>query len=98
MSRVLRNEARVLEWVNAGCAVQVTASALTGRWGEPARAFARSLLEKDAVHVLATDAHDSETPPAKAISAREIVADRMETTLRKLWLNTIPEPSLRDSD
>jgi protein-tyrosine phosphatase len=73
---LLRNEARVLEWVNAGCAVQVTASALTGRWGEPARAFARSLLDKDAVHVLATDAHDTEHRPPKLSSAREIVADR----------------------
>jgi protein-tyrosine phosphatase len=51
---------RVVEWAEQGCVVQVTGSALTGFWGERARSAARWLLEHDAVHVLATDAHDTE--------------------------------------
>jgi protein-tyrosine phosphatase len=38
--------------------VQVTASALTGAWGERVWRAAKWLLERDAVHVLASDAHD----------------------------------------
>jgi protein-tyrosine phosphatase len=50
----------VLDWVSLGCLAQVTGSALTGRWGRRARAVAEWLLENDAVHVLATDAHGTE--------------------------------------
>jgi protein-tyrosine phosphatase len=39
--------------------VQVTASALTGAWGQGVGSTAKWLLEHDAVHVLASDAHDS---------------------------------------
>lgn len=50
---------RVLEWAHQGCLVQVTASALTGFWGERAEIVARWLLDRAAVHVLASDAHDT---------------------------------------
>jgi len=53
-----RRPERVLEWVDAGCLAQVTASAVTGFWGDTARRVAMWLLENDAVHVLASDAHD----------------------------------------
>jgi protein-tyrosine phosphatase len=54
-----RSPQRVLDWVEQGCAVQVTASALTGNWGEKVLASAKWLLQHDAVHVLASDAHDA---------------------------------------
>jgi protein-tyrosine phosphatase len=38
----------------------MTGSALTGFWGEHTRRAALWLLEHQAVHVLATDAHDME--------------------------------------
>jgi protein-tyrosine phosphatase len=50
---------RVLEWAEQGCLVQVTASALTGSWGERPEIVARWLLDRSAVHVLSTDAHDT---------------------------------------
>jgi protein-tyrosine phosphatase len=50
---------RVLEWVEQGCLVQVTASALTGFWGERPEIVARWLLDRAAVHFLASDAHDT---------------------------------------
>jgi protein-tyrosine phosphatase len=53
-----QNPQRLLEWVEQGCLIQVTASALTGSWGERPESIARWLLDRAAVHVLATDAHD----------------------------------------
>jgi protein-tyrosine phosphatase len=50
---------RILEWAEQGCLVQVTASALTGSWGERPEIVARWLLERSAVHVLSSDAHDT---------------------------------------
>lgn len=49
---------RVLQWVELGCVVQITASVFTGSWGERAWRTAKWLLEREAVHVLASDAHD----------------------------------------
>jgi len=51
---------RVVEWAEQGCVIQMTGSALTGFWGERTRRAAEWLLEHQAVHVLATDAHDLE--------------------------------------
>lgn len=51
---------RVLQWVEQGCVVQMTASALTGSWGDRVARAAKWLLDRDAVHILASDAHDTE--------------------------------------
>jgi protein-tyrosine phosphatase len=69
-----RRPERVLEWVRLGCVVQVTASALTGRWGEKAKKVARWLLEREAVHILATDSHSVEARPPILSSARDLVS------------------------
>jgi protein-tyrosine phosphatase len=65
---------RVLQWVDQGCAIQVTASALTGGWGQKPARIAEWLLERDAVHVLATDAHDTKRRAPALSAARERVA------------------------
>jgi protein-tyrosine phosphatase len=64
---------RILQWVSAGCAVQVTASALTGAWGERSGQVARQLLKKRAVHFLATDAHDTVRRPPILSEGRKLV-------------------------
>lgn len=65
---------RVLGWVEQGCAVQVTASALTGEWGETTRRAAEWLMKHDAVHVLASDAHDTKRRIPGLRNARMAVA------------------------
>jgi protein-tyrosine phosphatase len=65
---------RVLEWADLGCVVQVTGSALTGFWGERTRRAALWLLEHQAVHVLATDAHDLEKRVPILSTARDAAA------------------------
>ena len=65
---------RLLQWINDGCLVQITANSLTGYWGEAARRSARALLEQQAVHVVATDAHDSRRRVPMLSQARQAVA------------------------
>jgi protein-tyrosine phosphatase len=67
---------RVLEWAEQGCLIQVTASSLTGFWGERPEIFARWLLERSAVHVLASDAHDTKHRVPN-LSAARAVAERI---------------------
>jgi protein-tyrosine phosphatase len=69
-----QNPQRVLEWVELGCAVQVTANALTGFWGPRVARTAAWLLEREAVHVLATDAHDAQSRVPILSAARDLVA------------------------
>ena len=66
---------RVLQWVEQGCAVQVTASCFTGKWGERAGRIARWLLEREAVHILASDAHDVKHRVPNLSAARDAVAE-----------------------
>jgi protein-tyrosine phosphatase len=66
-----RTPQRVLQWVELGCAVQVTASALTGEWGEQVWRSAKWLFEHNAVHVLASDAHDSKHRTPRLSAARD---------------------------
>lgn len=66
---------RVVEWAEQGCVIQLTGSALTGFWGERVRRAAQWLLERDAVHVLATDAHDTEKRVPILSAAREAAAE-----------------------
>jgi protein-tyrosine phosphatase len=54
---------QVLRWIEYGCLIQVTANSLTGRWGRRAKSAALWLLKKGAIHVLATDAHDTAHRP-----------------------------------
>jgi protein-tyrosine phosphatase len=64
----------ILGWVEAGCLVQVTASSVTGSWGDTAQRIAIWLLDHNAVHVLATDAHDDKNRPPILSQAREAVS------------------------
>ncbi len=66
---------RVVEWAEQGCVIQVTGGALTGFWGERVRRAALWLMEHDAVHVLATDAHDTEKRIPILSAARDAAAE-----------------------
>lgn len=63
---------RVLEWAGQGCLIQVTASALTGFWGERPEIVARWLLDRSAVHVLASDAHETKRRVPNLSGGRDV--------------------------
>ena len=84
---VVRRPELVIQLVEAGALVQVTAESLTGGFGPEARACGNYLLQHHAVHFLATDAHsptwrrpnlsDGATAAAKIIgdsAARRLVS------------------------
>ena len=71
---LLRQPQLVLEMVEQGCLVQVTANALTGFWGRPSKKMAEWLLQRHAVHVIASDAHDAEHRKPVLSEAHEAVS------------------------
>ena len=85
-----RQPERVLGWMEAGCLVQVTASAVTGFWGATARRIAMWLLDHDAVHVLATDAHDDKHRKPILSEARDSVSKRFGADLARALIQDNP--------
>lgn len=84
-----RQPERMYEWLQAGALIQVTASALGGRFGAAAARTAHWLLDHNWVHFLATDAHDTQSRPPVLRSAYEHVAKTYgkETAERLCALN-----------
>jgi protein-tyrosine phosphatase len=52
-------------WVEAGTRVQVTAQSLLGEFGRRAKEFSETLLARDLVHFIASDAHDCQRRPPR---------------------------------
>lgn len=67
---------RIVEWAEQGCLIQVTASSLTGFWGERPEIIARWLLDRSAVHILASDAHETKRRIPN-LSAGRAVAEKI---------------------
>jgi len=55
---VIRDLAKIEPFVEMGCLLQLTASAVAGHFGKGPHLCARQLLERGVVNVLATDAHN----------------------------------------
>jgi len=91
---LLRRPDRVLQWVTLGCAVQVTASALTGLWGETAKQMAHWLLRRGAVHVLASDCHSIDGRPPVLSAARDIVTEVYGPVIAQALVDTNPRAIL----
>jgi len=84
------NLQRVVEWAEQGCVVQMTGSALTGFWGDRTRRAALWLLERQAVHVLATDAHDLEKRVPVLSTARDAAAEICGDEIAEALVETNP--------
>ncbi|MHB1469469.1 MAG: tyrosine-protein phosphatase, partial [Solirubrobacteraceae bacterium] len=79
-----RRDPRVLgDLVRAGAATSITAGSLVGRFGEPVRRLAMSLIEQELAHNVASDAHDDGARPPGM--AAEIFAAGLGEPLRR-WL------------
>ena len=87
---------RVLEWIKSGCAVQVTASALTGSWGDRAGQMARYFFKKKSVHFLATDSHDTARRPPVLSTSRKVVEKEFGIEAARILTHTNPSAVLNN--
>lgn len=54
---------KIGDWVESGARVQVTAQSLTGGFGRRAQVFSKDLLDRNLLHVIASDGHDVKHRP-----------------------------------
>ncbi len=61
-------------WVQEGCLIQVTAQSFLGTFGRTAKQCADTLLDKNLVHFVASDAHDCEHRPPRLDESYQYVS------------------------
>ena len=89
-----RTPQRILDLLRGGCAIQVTANALTGRWGGKCESIARWLLDCRAVHFLATDAHSLDSRPPVLSKARDLARQIAGEEVAEMLVNGNPRAVL----
>ena len=87
--------ARVLGWADQGCVVQITANALTGGFGDRSQQAALLLLKHQAVHVISSDAHDTQRRPPVLSTARAAVAGLFGEDVAQALLHDNPAAIVR---
>jgi protein-tyrosine phosphatase len=71
-----RRVEQMTRWAGMGCLMQVTAQSFLGRFGREVRDFSRELMRLGLVHVVASDAHDTEDRPPRLDRAFQHVTKR----------------------
>lgn len=85
----------IVTMAEAGCLIQVTANSLTGFWGSTAKKVSEWLLKKNAIHVLASDAHDPRHRFPVLSKAREAAATLVGDEIASLLVSENPQAIVR---
>ncbi|MEP7355455.1 MAG: CpsB/CapC family capsule biosynthesis tyrosine phosphatase [Acidobacteriota bacterium] len=86
---------KIAAWVEEGARVQVTANSLTGKFGRRAETFSRELLNRDLVHIIASDAHDLEHRPPVMDLAHQWLRENYGDGLADMLCIVNPEAALK---
>lgn len=89
---------RLWGWLRQGCYVQVTAQSITGGFGRRAKQAAELLLDANAVHFVASDAHNLTTRPLRLRAAFEAVAGSHGEKVAQALFESNPHAAIESRD
>lgn len=89
-----RDVAWISRMAESGILVQITAGSLLGEYGRGAQSLAITLLQKNLVHIVASDAHDTRRRPPGLSRARDFVTREMGRGMASRLFSTTPESIL----
>ncbi len=89
---------RFFGWLRQGCLVQVTAQSLTGGFGRRAQRAAEFLLDSNAIHFIASDAHNDTSRPLRLKPALDLLAQERGKELASALLEKNPRAVLEGRD
>jgi protein-tyrosine phosphatase len=79
---------RLFKWLRQGCYVQITAQSLLGKFGHAAQEMTERCLDANAVHFVASDAHNVSSRPLRLKEAFQYLAKtRGEDVARALLVD-----------
>lgn len=93
-SELARSPEILYELVRRGAVAQVTAQSITGQFGPEVRKAAEVFLENNLVHVIASDAHNSEARPPRLAEAVEVAGKIVGPVKAKAMVTSVPEAIL----
>src|SRR5260370_4685954 len=98
-NRILRaHSERLRKWVRQGCFVQVTGGALTGGFGQTSQKEALRWIGEGLLHFVASDAHNTRTPPLRPQPASHVVLDRFGEEKARAPVLENPLPRFEDRE
>ena len=88
---------RIRQLVARGSRCSITSSALTGRFGRGAKAYAFRLLADGLAHNIASDAHSADTRPPDLLPGIARAAEKLRglESLTSWFTQTVPEAIVR---
>lgn len=70
---IIKNEALLKNLINQGALAQLNCGSLRGKYGEKIQTFARNLVQKNLIHILGSDGHNTSSRKTKLNEGFEIV-------------------------
>lgn len=71
-----QHPATLQRYLQLGCVAQVTAASFTGRFGKRAQQFAADWLDREWIHVVASDGHSAQQRPPRLSKAYTFIRER----------------------
>lgn len=93
-SLLMKDQEQLLQWVQAGCLVQVTAQSFLGRFGKNVQSAAEDLMAREMVHFIASDGHDPEYRPPVLRPGFDFIAEKYGESVAQRLFITHPRATL----
>ncbi|MDX1583503.1 MAG: CpsB/CapC family capsule biosynthesis tyrosine phosphatase [Thermoanaerobaculia bacterium] len=74
--RIWENPGILTDLIDRGARLQITAGSLVGRFGSRSETTAFELLDREMVHFVSTDTHDTDRRPPLAVAATQVLIER----------------------